>query len=225
MASEEDNFDIDIYGDGGEDYHQGGQDDSEVKAETSTDTVVNMSEPAQQSTEALDGRSPATLNGQDSYQEAKAEESSENKGDIAQKIASTDESTHDPLQLPKQAPQTQGLKRKDGPDDRFIDPGATTALFISELHWWITDDDVRGWANQSQCEDELEDITFSEHKVNGKSKGYGTPSIRLSFALSKSFHILTGKPTFSLNRLKLQQQRNIRLSLLEKDSSTQRSSQ
>ncbi|MCJ1370144.1 hypothetical protein MMC20_001356 [Loxospora ochrophaea] len=171
MASEEDNFDIDIYGDGGEDYHQGGQDDSEVKAETSTDTVVNMSEPAQQSTEALDGRSPATLNGQDSYQEAKAEESSENKGDIAQKIASTDESTHDPLQLPKQAPQTQGLKRKDGPDDRFIDPGATTALFISELHWWITDDDVRGWANQSQCEDELEDITFSEHKVNGKSKG------------------------------------------------------
>jgi hypothetical protein len=63
------------------------------------------------------------------------------------------------------------LKRKDGADDRYVDPGATTALFVSELHWWVNDDDVRGWTNQAQCEDELEEITFSEHKVNGKSKG------------------------------------------------------
>jgi hypothetical protein len=63
------------------------------------------------------------------------------------------------------------VKRKEGSDDRPIDPGATTALLISELNWWTTDEDVRGWANQTNCEDELKDITFSEHKVNGKSKG------------------------------------------------------
>jgi hypothetical protein len=72
---------------------------------------------------------------------------------------------------PHDAPPQQGVKRKEGSDDRPIDPGATTALLISELNWWTTDEDVRGWTNQTNCEAELKDITFSEHKVNGKSKG------------------------------------------------------
>ncbi|CAK7232223.1 hypothetical protein SCUCBS95973_008188 [Sporothrix curviconia] len=66
---------------------------------------------------------------------------------------------------------TQGVKRKGSSDDRAIDPGATTAIMVSELSWWITDDDIRGWVAAAQCEAELKDITFSEHKVNGKSKG------------------------------------------------------
>lgn len=66
------------------------------------------------------------------------------------------------------APQ-QGVKRKG--DDRPVDPGATTAIMISDLNWWNTDDDIRGWCKEAHCEDELKDITFSEHKVNGKSKG------------------------------------------------------
>ncbi|KAK4192598.1 putative rrm domain-containing protein [Podospora australis] len=65
----------------------------------------------------------------------------------------------------------QGVKRKQESDDRPIDPGATTALLITELNWWNTDDDIRGWAYQAGSEHELKDITFSEHKVNGKSKG------------------------------------------------------
>lgn len=69
------------------------------------------------------------------------------------------------------APPQQGVKRKEGSDDRPVDPGATSALLVSELNWWNTDDDVRGWARHANCEDELKDITFSEHKVNGKSKG------------------------------------------------------
>jgi len=68
-------------------------------------------------------------------------------------------------------PAQQGIKRKETSDERPVDPGATTALMISELAWWDTDDVVRGWANQAKCEDELKGITFSEHKVNGKSKG------------------------------------------------------
>jgi len=51
------------------------------------------------------------------------------------------------------------------------DPGATTALMVSELNWWTTDDDIRGWLRQGGCEDGIKDMTFSEHKVNGKSKG------------------------------------------------------
>ncbi|KAI1478278.1 hypothetical protein F4774DRAFT_411134 [Daldinia eschscholtzii] len=65
----------------------------------------------------------------------------------------------------------QGVKRKEVSDNRPIDPGATSALLLSELQWWTTDDEIRGWIRQASCEDELKDITFSEHKVNGKSKG------------------------------------------------------
>lgn len=66
----------------------------------------------------------------------------------------------------------QGTKRKQEEDDRPVDQAATTSLMISELNWWNTDDDIRGWAREADCEDEIKDITFSEHKVNGKSKGY-----------------------------------------------------
>lgn len=67
----------------------------------------------------------------------------------------------------------QGVKRKGGSeyDDRPVDPNATAALMISELNWWTTDDGVREYARGAGCEDEIKDLTFSEHKVNGKSKG------------------------------------------------------
>ena len=65
----------------------------------------------------------------------------------------------------------QGIKRKEGADDRALDPGATSALTISDMQWYLTDDDLRGFAVKADCEDELKDVTFSEHKVNGKSKG------------------------------------------------------
>ncbi|MCJ1473443.1 hypothetical protein MMC13_002094 [Lambiella insularis] len=171
MATEEDNFDIDIYGDGGEDYQEEGQ----VEPEEENQTVLEppqLPESGVPSPANFVDSAEAMANGHDeSRNESKAQGEHDLNGIVAHKIGSTDDSTLDPLHLPKQAPQTQGLKRKEGVDERFVDPGATTALFISDLHWWITDDDIRGWANQSECEDELEDITFSEHKVNGKSKG------------------------------------------------------
>ena len=168
--AEEDNFDIDIYGDGGEDFQQG-EPEVEIKAENPPEQGPENAGATNKPPENPDASSCPTSNNHDTHQEPKLDNGHLQSTDVAQKIASTDDSTQDPVHLPKQAPQTQGLKRKDGTDDRFVDPGATTALFISELHWWVTDDDIRGWANQSQCEDELEDITFSEHKVNGKSKG------------------------------------------------------
>lgn len=56
-------------------------------------------------------------------------------------------------------------------DTRPIDPGASSALIVSDLQWWTSDNEITGWAVDCGCEEELKDITFCEHKQNGKSKG------------------------------------------------------
>ena len=148
MAAEEDNFDIDIYGDGGEDYQ-------EEEHEQSTESVDNT----QHDHHAPENSAP------DGAFNVNATNGEVQQSEITDKPATTSPS------IPRQTSQNQSAKRKDGMDERTVDPGASNALFLSDLHWWITDDDIRGWSNQCGCEDELQEVTFHEHKVNGKSKG------------------------------------------------------
>jgi len=180
----DDEFDIDIYGD--------------TNTEQETDGTLKEDEEGDMN---LDGLDPvnghvAETNGMkheeehdEDYVDIKTGNNVQNQDqpmNEQQKIKSTDESGADALNIPKQAPQQQGVKRKEGSDDRDVDPGATTALLISDLHWWNTDDDVRGWVNQALVEDELKEITFSEHKVNGKSKGC-VPIVLAKMHIAKYF--------------------------------------
>lgn len=165
----DDEFDIDIYGDTNpeQEVDLGVKKDEDEEGDMKIDGVESTNGHATE----VNGHDHEEEQDEDFVDIKTSFNDHENKLPPQQKIKSTDEPGGEVLTIPKQAPQQQGVKRKEGSDDRPIDPGATTALLISELHWWNTDDDIRGWVNQAQVEDELKDITFSEHKVNGKSKG------------------------------------------------------
>ena len=64
---------------------------------------------------------------------------------------------------------------------RPTSPHATPALHLSDLHWWTTEETVRGFVARAGSESALQDLAFGEHKINGKSKGevyleFSTPS-------------------------------------------------
>ncbi|KAJ5116249.1 hypothetical protein N7456_000597 [Penicillium angulare] len=154
--ADDDNFDIDIYGDGGGyntnehgDIKQEGDDPDLVldapQPTPQTDNSGNQNGVPAETDTQIDSKPVPSLN-----------------GDYAM---TPQQNTHNDVK-----PAPHGVKRKEF-DDRQADSDATTAILISDLSWWTTDDDVRGWVNQANCEDELKDVTFSEHKVNGKSKG------------------------------------------------------
>lgn len=176
----DDDFDIDIYGDtNNEDIPFKKDEEGDVKIDgvESANGHTGVGEEEHEAEAEAEANAEAATN--EEFTDSKVETNNHIHMQDQQQIKSTDESGRDVLNIPKQAPQQQGVKRKEGSDDRPIDPGATSAILISDLHWWNTDDDVRGWVNQAQCEDELKDVTFSEHKVNGKSKGLVPNTIAL----------------------------------------------
>lgn len=162
MASEEDNFDIDIYGDGEGDpgADPGAMDYKVEENEQAQDNGVEQADTV--------GAEETEIKHEPQEDQSQAQDAPQH---YHQQQQDEQVSEHQPVVPAQPAPQ-QGTKRKESSDDRPVDPGATNALMISDLHWWITEDDIRGWANEAGAEDELRELSFSEHKVNGKSKGF-----------------------------------------------------
>jgi len=168
--ADDDNFDIDIYGDETPDFRPEAPTSNEQPGDNNGDsyTATDDMKTEPGSEPRIDPAPPLQAD-----PDKMKEEQQDQTQAAAQQIASTSSGYGGEVNAPKQAPTEQGVKRKsDGEsDDREVDPGATNALKLGELQWWTTEDDIRGWANQCGVEDELKDLTFNEHKVNGKSKG------------------------------------------------------
>lgn len=159
--ADDDNFDIDIYGD----------DDPAETGNYETEEYPDTKE-----------HGPSQLDGAYDYEQDQGPYSEDvdirlehpdpqhAQNDAATHIKQEDQE-QPPQETSQQIPQQQGVKRKEGHDERELEPGASSAIVVSELDWWINDDNIRGWTNQCGVENELTTITFHEHKVNGKSKG------------------------------------------------------
>ncbi|RUP51613.1 hypothetical protein BC936DRAFT_146976 [Jimgerdemannia flammicorona] len=67
---------------------------------------------------------------------------------------------------------------------------ATNALYIGELTWWTTDEDIKAIATEAGVGHELRDVTFYEHKVNGKSRGVAYAEFNTVDAAAKTKELL-----------------------------------
>jgi hypothetical protein len=168
MASEEDIFDIDVYGDTEEKADAPGE--ASVAGHIEPDTAGHGNDGSRVESSKAPHTEPAKeAVASGGRQESKPDVDAGATNSLS--ASGTSSSAQAPVETPKQPPRKQGTKRKEAPDDRPVDNGATTAMFISDLEWWDSEDKVRGWAVQCGCEDEVIKVTFNEHKVNGKSKG------------------------------------------------------
>lgn len=160
MATDDDNFDIDIYGDGT-------QEDSELVLDAPENLPTS-------NTGAIDrsAQQAANVPAQEQAQRPAAQAQPAQPTQVAQPAQPMNVPSGPQQQAPTHAlpAPPQGTKRKEI-DEQPSDPSATSALQISEISWWFTEEQVRGVINDALAEGELKDLTFSEHKVNGKSKG------------------------------------------------------
>jgi hypothetical protein len=153
--AEDDTFDLDIYGD-------------DVHDEEQTNPSNQGQEPEQNATHGAEDDDRSTGTAHPNEQQTPMQDQSQQQQQ--QQEPSPPKSNPIPAKpevLPK---SSHGVKRK-GIDERPVDVNSTNAVQLTELNWWVTEEDIRGWCNKAGCEDELKDISFNEHKVNGKSKG------------------------------------------------------
>lgn len=162
MSGEDDNFDIDIYGDEEEQQQPPQQADGD-------DFDYNYEETQEQSGHAeQNGQNndhPVANGGNGTHDQQQAAPHTSNTPQHNLKRKAPDDESED---QPQQRPASQTPLAADG---RPVDPGALPSLKLSELHWWTTEEDVRAFCAAANTEHELRELAFGEHKINGKSRG------------------------------------------------------
>jgi len=151
MSGEDDAFDIDIYGD-----------EEEVKQEHSADEIDYTYEDEQKAQETTGQAGPDSEQPQSNGNgDAPPASGSAPTGPSLKRKAPDDETEENY----SQAPSTN-----DAPSQP-LDPHAQPALKLTDLNWWTTEDDLRAYCSTAGSEASLTDISFGEHRINGKSRG------------------------------------------------------
>jgi hypothetical protein len=166
MSGEDDNFDIDIYGDEEEQQQQQQQQAEADEFDYNYEETQEQSGHAEQSG-ANNGHPVANAGdgANDQWESHQPAPLTSNNTQQNLKRKAPDDENEDHAQ---QRPASQTPLAADG---RPVDPGALPSLKISELHWWTTEEDVRAFCAAANTELELREIAFGEHKINGKSRG------------------------------------------------------
>lgn len=148
MSADDDTFEIDIYGD------------------DQPEQPPVKEEPAQDST------AKAELKTEPNETPAPDDIKPEPNGSVTSSAQQgTKRKVPDDEQEIKQEHGQQEQYEEDYVDNRPVDPGAMPALKLADLHWWTTEEDVRALCVRAEAEEELHELSFGEHKINGKSKG------------------------------------------------------
>ncbi|EME38671.1 hypothetical protein DOTSEDRAFT_66706 [Dothistroma septosporum NZE10] len=163
MSGEDDNFDIDIYGDAEQQdaSAQGNNhiddlnfgDDSNFQYDGANDTPAQNDSARASDTTSQQPRA-SSFSAQAGTKRKAEDHDFDDHPPAAQENSTAYTSNH---------PQSQNRQPSD--------PHATVALKLGELHWWTTEEDLRLFCARTGVEDQLQDLSFGEHKINGKSRG------------------------------------------------------
>lgn len=164
MAEEAD-FEIDVYGD-----TEGGNDQQQEQQQQQDEGHGEAAAEDYQQDEHQDGQ----------YQEHGDEDMHQDGDQNGDQNGDEMNGQHDDGAASAASAPQQGTKRKER-EDLALEENATNALLLSELQWFTTEDEIRNLARAAAVETELLEVTFSEHKVNGKSKGYVTSQLCFLF--------------------------------------------
>lgn len=171
MATEDDNFDIDIYGDDPSQQEAAPAQQADAGG-TNPEDYIDFSDdegpPAGGPKDSAAQPNTADQLDKTSTTEAKAQDTPQPQQGTKRKA--------DDSEYPED--QSYGYESWQQADDSYANATSITnnpyrkpALLLNELQWWTTEDDLRSYCAAAGVEDALKDVSFGEHKVNGKCWG------------------------------------------------------